>query len=90
MKVENFRVPPGEEDTISTANREVTKFKQQITYLVKDGRQFPALQEIARLQSLPDPNKVFQDLARAQARVKVDEILKLTAILKLHVPIWQL
>ena len=67
---------------ISIANREVTKLKQQITYLVKDGRQFPALQEIERLQSLHDPNGVFQDLARAQARVKVDEISKLTADLE--------
>ena len=49
MRVENFKVPAGEEDTISIANREVTKLKQQITYLVKDGRSFPALQEIERL-----------------------------------------
>merc|ERR1711954_610596 len=50
--------------------------------IVKDGRQFPALQEIINLQSLPDPNRVFQDLARAQAWVKVDEVSKLTADLE--------
>ena len=82
MKVENYKGPPGEEETLSLANREVTKIKQKLTYLVKDGRQFPALQEIVNLQSLPDPNRVFQDLARAQARVKVDEVSKLTADLE--------
>ena len=76
MRVENFKVPGGEEETIAIANREVTRLKQQITYLVKDGLSFPALQEIERLQTLPDPNGVFKDLARAQARVKVDEISK--------------
>merc|ERR1711954_262016 len=50
--------------------------------IVKDGRQFPALQEIINLQSLPDPNRVFQDLARAQAWVKVDEVSKLMADLE--------
>ena len=82
MKVENYKVPPGEEETLSLANREVTKIKQKLTYIVKDGRQFPALQEIVDLQALPDPNRVFQDLARAQARVKVDEVSKLTADLE--------
>ena len=79
MRVENFKVPAGEEETISIANREVTRLKQQITYLVKDGLSFPALQEIERLQTLPDPNGVFKDLARAQAWVRVDEITKITA-----------
>ena len=82
MKVENYKVPPGEEETLSLANREVTKIKQKLTYIVKDGRQFPALQEIVNLQSLPDPNRVFQDLAQAQARVKVDEVSRLTADLE--------
>ena len=82
MKVENYKVPPGEEETLSLANREVTKIKQKLTYLVKDGRQFPALQEIVRLQSLPDPNNVFQNLARAQARVKVDELSRLISDLE--------
>ena len=82
MRVENFKVPGGEEETIAIANREVTRLKQQITYLVKDGLSFPALQEIERLQTLPDPNGVFKDLARAQARVKVDEITKIISELE--------
>ena len=82
MKVESYKVPPGEEETLALANREVTKIKQKLTYTVKDGRQFPALQEIVDLQALPDPNNVFQDLARAQARVKVEEVSKLTADLE--------
>ena len=80
--MESYKVPPGEEETLALANREVTKIKQKLTYTVKDGRQFPALQEIVDLQALPDPNRVFQDLARAQARVKVDEVSKLTADLE--------
>ena len=86
MRVENFKVPGGEEETIAIANREVTRLKQQITYLVKDGLSFPALQEIERLQTLPDPNGVFKDLAWAQARVKVNEITRIISDSKLHVP----
>ena len=76
MRPENLKVPGGEEETINLANRDVTRLKQQLSFLVKDGKSFPALQEIQRLQALPDPNGAFRDLARAQARVKVDEITK--------------
>ena len=77
MGPESLKVPAGEEETIITANREVTRLKQQISFLIKDGKSFPALQEIQRLQGLADPNGAFRDLARAQARVKVDEVTKL-------------
>ena len=72
----DLKVPGGEEDSINLANRDVTKLKQQISFLVKDGQSFPALQEIQRLLAMPDPNGAFRDLARAQARVKVEEITK--------------
>ena len=80
--MESFKVPPGEEETLKLANNEVSKIKKKLTYTVKDGHQFPALQEIVDLQALPDQNNVFKDLARAQARVKVDEVSKLTADLE--------
>ena len=54
----DLKVPAGEEETINTANREVTKLKQQISFLVKDGNQFPALQEVQRLLALADPDGV--------------------------------
>ena len=50
--------------------------------MVKDGQPFPALQEIQRLLALPDPNGAFRDLARAQARVKVEEITKVMSELE--------
>ena len=63
MRPENLKVPGGEEESINLANRDVTKLKQQLSFLVKDGKSFPALKEIQRLQALPDPNGVFRDLA---------------------------
>ena len=82
MGPESLKVPAGEKDTISTANREVTRLKQQISFLIKDGKTFPALQEIQRLQGLADPSGAFRDLARAQARVKIDEVSKLLSNLE--------
>ena len=75
----DLHVPEGEEETISTANREVTKLKQQITFLIKDGSQFPALTEIQRLLAMSDPTGVFKDLARAQARAKIEEVTRVMA-----------
>ena len=63
MRAEALKVPGGEEETIVIANCDVTRLKQQISFLVKDGLSFPALQEIQRLQALDDPNGVFKDLA---------------------------
>ena len=65
-RAEALKVPAGEEETIAASNREVTKLKQQVSFLVKDGTSFPALQEKQRLQALRDPNGVFKDLAREQ------------------------
>ena len=82
MRAEALKVPGGEEESIALANRDVMKLKHQLSFLVKDGLSFPALQEIQRLQALDDPNGVFKDLARAQARVKVDEISKVLSELE--------
>ena len=82
MRAENLKVPGGEEESITLANRDVTKLKQQLSFLVKDGVSFPALQEIQRLQALQDPNGVYRDLARAQARVRVNEITKVLSELE--------
>ena len=72
----DLKVPSGQEETINTAFRDVNKLKHKITFLVKDGNQFPALQEVNNLLALADPSGVFKDLARAQARVKIEEITK--------------
>ena len=39
MKVESSKVPPGEEDTLKLANKEVSKIKEKPTHTVKDGHQ---------------------------------------------------
>ena len=74
-------MPEGEKETIIIANREVTKLKQQITFMIKDGNQFPALTEIQRLLGMADPSGsgIFKDLARAQARVKIEEVTRIMA-----------
>ena len=71
MRAEALKVPLGEEEAIEKANHEVTRLKHQVTFLVKDGVSFPALQEIQRLQGLDDPSGAFGELAKAQAKVKV-------------------
>ena len=75
----DLHVPEGEKETIIAANREVSKLKQQITFLIKDGNQFPALTEIQRLLTMADPSGVFKDLARAQAHVKIEEVTRIMA-----------
>ena len=76
-----LHVPEGEKETIIIANREVTKLKQQITFMIKDGNQFPALTEIQRLLGMTDPSgsDIFKELARAQARVKIEEVTRIMA-----------
>ena len=76
MRAEALKVPMGEEEAIEKANRDVTRLKQQVTFMVKDGLSFPALQEIQRLQGLDDPSGAFGELARAQAKVIVEEVSK--------------
>ena len=69
MRAEALEVPMGEEEIIEKANCDVTRLKQQITFLVKNGLSFPALQEVQRLQGLDNPSGAFRELARAQAKV---------------------
>ena len=77
VRPENLIVPEGKENVIAAANRETRTVKQKISLLVSDGSSFPALTEIHRLLALPDPNRVFQDLATATAKAKISELTDL-------------
>ena len=70
MAPSNLAVPPGEEKTITDANQRVKNVKSRISVMVKDGKTFPALQEINKTltQSEPSLGQVYKDLARANAR----------------------
>ena len=82
VRLENLIVPEGEETVIAAANRATKTVKQKISILVSDGSSFPALTEINKLLALPDPNRVFKDLARSTAKVKVSELTDLLAELE--------
>ena len=77
--IKDLKLPEEEKDAIIMANKEVLKLQNKITLHVKDGNQFPALVEIQRLKNLEDPtgSGVYKDLARSQARVKLDEVSRL-------------
>ena len=73
--IKDLKLPEGEKDAILVANREVLRLQNKITFNIKDGNQFPALVEIQRLKNLEDPtgSGIYKDLARSQAKVKLDE-----------------
>ena len=79
MPVKDLKLPEGEKDAILLLNKEVLKLQTKITLNVKDGNQFPALVEIQRLKALEDPtgSGVYKELARSQAKVKLDEVSRL-------------
>ena len=65
MRTEALKVPLGEEEAIEKANREVTRLKHQVTFLVKDGVSFPALQEIQRQKSqLMQNQQICHEMSR--------------------------
>ena len=82
MKPESLTVPEGEENVIAAANRATKTVKQKISLLVNDGTTFPAWTEIQRLLALPDPGRVYQDLARATAKAKMAELTDLVTQLE--------
>ena len=77
--LKDLKLPEGAEDALIVANREVLRLQNKITFNIKDGNQFPALLEIQRLQNLEDPTgtSIYKDLARSQARVKLEEVTRL-------------
>ena len=73
---ENLTVPQGEESSISQASLKAKTIKTRISVMVKDGKSFPALQEVNRLVAQSDPNLtgVFKELAKVTAKAKITEI----------------
>ena len=76
MAPSSLAVPPGEEKRITDANQRVKNVK---TRMVKDGKTFPALQDITKSMAQPDPalGQVYKDLAKANAKAKIAEIHEL-------------
>ena len=79
--IKDIKLPEGEKDALLVANREVLRLQNKITLNIKDGTSFPALVEIQRLKNLEDPtgSGVYKDLARSQAKVKMDEVTRLVS-----------
>ena len=77
--IKDLKLPEGDKDNIIALNKEVVKLQTKITLHIKDGEQFPALMEINRLKTLDDPSGsgAYKDLARSQAKVKLDEVSRL-------------
>ena len=88
--IKDLKLPEGDKDNIIALNKEVVKLQTKITLHIKDGEQFPALMEINRLKTLDDPSGsgAYKDLARSQAKVKLDEVSRLISEMETYV-LWQ-
>ena len=83
---ENLTVPQGEVSSITNASLKAKTLKTKISLLVKDGKTFPALQEVNRLLTQSDPNLtgVYKELAKVMAKAKIKNLPSSLLSLRVH------